>query len=242
MMSLTHKSRSAFDQELIALRDNVLRLSLMVDVAIQQSVKALQHQHIELARQIVADDQKINSLRYKIEDEAYVLMARQQPIARDLRWTVSAIHIAIELERMGDHAAAIATLAAELAKAPLLKPLVNIPRMAEIARDMLRQSLDAYVQWDADAARKILEKDAEVNALDWAVYNELLSFMIKNQDPATVNRATSLLWVSHNVERIADHATNICERVIYMVTGEVHQDSDLSRVRDISNVDGSIDD
>lgn len=213
-------SRVTFERDLQNLRDSVLLLSVMVDNAIQQSTIALKQQNIDLARQIIAEDKKINDLRYKIEDDAYTLIARQQPIARDLRGIIAAIHIAIELERIGDYAAGNATLAVELANEPLLKPLIDIPKMAEISRDMLRTAINAYIHWDIESAKQTIQCDTQVDTLDERVYHELLNLML--QDKSKVSRATFLLWVSHNMERIADRITNICERVIYMVTGQVH--------------------
>lgn len=213
-------SRITFERDLQALRDNVLRLSVMVDNAIQQSTLALKQQNVDLARQIVVEDKKINDLRYKIEEDAYTLIARQQPIARDLRGIIAAIHIAIELERIGDYASGNATLTIELSNEPLLKPLIDIPKMAEIAREMLRTAINAYIQWDVTSAKQTIHCDNEVDTLDQHVYHELLNLML--QDKTKISRATFLLWVAHNMERIADRITNICERVVYMVTGEVH--------------------
>lgn len=214
--------RSGFDRALSEMRDNVVRLSTMVDKAIERSIDALKHQDVELAHHIVADDKEINALRYKIEEDAYTLMAMQNPLARDLRVIVTAIHITVELERIADHAAGVAKLTIELAKEPLLKPLIDIPRMAEISRGMLRDSIGAYLDWNHVLALEIVRRDVEVDTLDKRVYHDLLSFMLDDQ--SKVNRATYLLWVSHNVERIADRITNICERIIYMVTGEVYNE------------------
>jgi phosphate transport system protein len=214
--------RSGFDRALSEMRDNVVRLSTMVDKAIERSIEALKNQDIELAHHVVADDKEINTLRYKIEEDAYKLMAMQNPLARDLRVIVTAIHITVELERIADHAAGVAKLSIELANEPLLKPLIDIPRMAEISREMLHDSIGAYLDWNRELALEIVRRDAEVDVLDKRVYHELLSFMLDDQ--SKVNRATYLLWVSHNVERIADRITNICERIIYMVTGDVYNE------------------
>jgi phosphate transport system protein len=215
------KARSTLDRELTILRDNVLRLSYMVDQAIERSIMALKTQDIQLARQIIVDDKKINAFRYQIENECYKLLATQQPTARDLRSIVTAIHIVVELERIGDHAEGIAKLAVELAKESMLKPLIDVPRMAEISREMMRASLNAYLDRNAEQARLTAERDREVDQLNDQVYRELLTFMLA--DPHNISRATYLLWVSHNLERIADRITNICERVIYMVTGEMSE-------------------
>lgn len=219
MIDTSSKSRSALDHELIQLRDDVLKLSFAVDKAIELSVQSLKEQNVDLARQVIRDDVSVNLARYQIEKKCYLLLATQQPTARDMRSIVTAIHIVVELERIGDHAEGIAKLALELAKEPMLKPLIDIPRMAEISREMLRASLNAYINWDAAQAQHIVERDDEVDKLNDQVYRELLTFMI--QDTHNISRATYLLWVSHNLERSADRITNICERVIFMVTGEV---------------------
>jgi phosphate transport system protein len=224
MIDSSSKSRSALDHELTQLRDDVLKLSFAVDKAIELSVQSLKEQNVDLARQVIRDDVSVNLARYQIEKKCYLLLATQQPTARDMRSIVTAIHIVVELERIGDHAEGIAKLALELAKEPMLKPLIDIPRMAEISREMLRASLNAYINWDAAQAQHIVERDDEVDKLNDQVYRELLTFMI--QDTHNISRATYLLWVSHNLERSADRITNICERVIFMVTGEVVEMSD----------------
>lgn len=213
------KVRSILDRELTILRDNILRISTMVESAIERAVLALKDQNVDLARQVIADDEAINALRFDVEGHCYRLLALQQPTARDLRVIVTAIHIVVELERIGDHAAEIAKIAVELAKEPLLKPLIDIPRMAKIGRDMMRASLDAYLNWNAEQARRTVERDTEIDHLNDQIYRELLTFML--QDPRNINRATHLLWVAHHLERIGDRITNICERVIFMVTGEI---------------------
>ena len=179
----------------------------------------------DLARQIIADDTQINTQRYKLEEAAVQLIATQQPLAGDLRLIASVIHISTDLERMGDYAEGIAKIALMHGDQPPVKPLIDIPRMAEIARSMLRRSLDAFIRRDVDAARALVGEDDEVDALYDQVYRELLTYMI--EDPKLIQRATWLLWAAHNLERIADRATNICERVVYMVTG-VNEDVDIS--------------
>ncbi|MCZ7542004.1 MAG: phosphate signaling complex protein PhoU [Anaerolineae bacterium] len=218
------KARTTLDRELIALRDNVLKLSHLVDGAIERSIQALKEADVDLARQIIADDEQINALRYQVEQECYLLLVLHQPAARDLRAIVTAIHIVVELERIGDHARGIAKLAIPLAAEPPLKPLIDVPRMAQISREMLRAGLQAYLDYDADLAARTALRDDEVDQLDEQVYRELLTYMIS--DPRTISRATYLLWVSHNLERIADRMTNICERVVFMVTGEIVESGD----------------
>jgi phosphate transport system protein len=218
-MADIHSARETFERELSELRDNVLRLANMTDNAIERSITALVNRDESLAKQIIADDKPINRLRYEIEEECYTLIATQQPLARDLRSIITAIHIVVELERIADYAASIAKLTLKLANEPLLKPLIDIPRMVELTRKMLNDSVDAYLNWDEDLARDIIARDDEVDMLDEQVYRELLTFML--QDPQTITRATYLLWISHGVERMADRVNNICERVLYMITGSV---------------------
>jgi phosphate transport system protein len=213
--------RSAFDQELEELRDNVLLLGSMVDIAINRSIQALKERNQVQAQQIIADDEKINQLRFKIEEECLGLIARQQPAARDLRFIVAAMNIVLDLERMADHAAGIATIVLRMGDAPLLKPLIDLPRMAQISQDMLRQSLDAFVSGNPDEALAITQIDDEVDQLYNQIFRELISFMI--EDPRTVTRAMYLLFCAHNVERIADRVTNICERVVFVVTGRMEE-------------------
>jgi len=224
MAEVPIKSRSALERRLTTLREDVLRLSSVVDRAIERAVQALKQRDVELARQVIADDDQINDARYDIEKLCYLLLATQQPTASDMRSIVTAIHIVVELERIGDHAAGIAKLAVDLAKEPLLKPLIDVPRMAEIGREMMRASLNAYLERDQQQAERTILRDDEVDQLNDQVYRELLTFML--QDPRNISRATHLLWVAHNLERIADRITNICERVIFMITGEVVEADD----------------
>lgn len=213
------KTRSAFDRELQRLRDDVVRLSYLAERAIKCGVQSLKEQDVKLAREIIADDHKLNALRFEVENNCYRILALQQPTARDLRSVVTAIHIVVELERIGDHAAGIAHASIELAQEPHLKPLIDVPRMAGIAIEMLHDSLDAYLNWDAPKAQLTAERDTEVDELDRQVNHELVTFML--QDPRNIKRAMNLQWVSHSLERIADRVTNICERVVFMVTGEI---------------------
>ena len=213
--------RQTLDRELGHLQDEMLILGSMVEKAITSSVEALKKRDQEAARQIIADDLKINRKRFDIEEECIQLVATQQPIAGDLRTIVSVLHVIVDLERMADHAEGIARITLMIGDEPPLKPLVDVPRMAEKAVDMLRRSLEAFIHRDAETARRICDEDDEVDALYDQVYRELLTYMIA--DPRTINRATYLLWVAHNLERIADRVTNICERVIFMVTGKMEE-------------------
>lgn len=214
-------TRVALEQGLRTLEDGVVELASMVDKAIARAVEALKRLDQEEAKQIVRDDLLINRKRFEIEEAAIELIATQQPMARDLRRIIAILNIVVDLERMADHAEGIAKIVLMHQDKPLLKPLIDIPRMAEKARDMLRRSIDAFIRRDAEAARRIAEEDDEVDALYDQVYRELLTYML--QDPRTIDRATWLLWVAHNLERIADRVTNICERVIYDVTGRMEE-------------------
>ncbi|MHB0871155.1 MAG: phosphate signaling complex protein PhoU [Chloroflexota bacterium] len=214
-------TRATFDRQLAALKDDVLILGSMVDKAIARSVDALKRRDRNEAEMIISDDMKINRKRFEIEDKCLLLLATQQPMASDLRVIAAAMSIITDLERIADHAEGIAKINLLMGDEPLLKPLVDIPRMAEKAQDMLRRSLDAFVARDAEGARALASEDDEVDALYDRVYLDLLDFMIK--DPRTITRATYLLWAAHNLERVADRATNICERVVFMVTGQMEE-------------------
>lgn len=213
--------RSAFDQELQDLRDNVLRLGSMVDTAINRSIQALKERDRVMAQQIIAYDEQINELRFKIEEDCLGLIARQQPAAHDLRFIVAAMNIVLDLERMADHAAGIAAIVLRMGSQPLLKPLIDLPRMAQVSQEMLHSSLDAFISEDAETALAITKRDEEVDQFYNQIFRELISFMI--EDPRTVTRAMYLLFCAHNVERIADRVTNICERIAFVATGRMEE-------------------
>lgn len=213
--------RGVFERELERLQDELLLLGSMVDKAIDRSVEALKRRDMEAARRIIEEDLAINRKRFEIEEKAIELIATQQPMASDLRTIVAVLNVIIDLERMADHAEGIAKINLLMGNEPLLKPLIDIPRMAEKSRDMLRRALDAFVARDAESARQVAEEDDEVDVLYDQVYRELLSFMI--EDPGTITRATYLLWAAHNLERIADRVTNVCERVDFLVTGHMRE-------------------
>jgi phosphate transport system protein len=214
-------TRTAFEHQLSEIQEDMLVMASMVQVAIEQGIKSLTTRDVDLAHQIIADDLHINRKRYDTEEKCLELFATQQPLAGDLRTIVSVLHITVDLERMGDHAEGIAKIALMLADEPQLKPYIDIPRMAQIAIEMLIGSLEAFKQRDPQRAREICDRDDEVDALYEQNYRELLSFMI--EDPKTIERATHLLWVAHNLERIADRVTNICERVVYLVEGKIEE-------------------
>ena len=211
--------RQTFERELQRLQDEVLVLGSMVENALIESVEILKRRDLEGARRLIAGDRLINEKRFAIEADALALIATQQPMAGDLRTLAAVLEIVTELERMGDYAKGIARINLMMGEKPLLKPLIDIPRMAEKARDMLHRSLDAFVRRDVALARAIPAEDDEVDALYNQVYRELLIFIMS--DPRTIDQATYLLWVAHNLERTADRVTNICERVIFTVTGEM---------------------
>jgi phosphate transport system protein len=214
-------ARTLLEQHLAGVQEDMLVMADMVDSAVERSIVALRNRDVELARQVISDDVRINRKRYDTEERCLELIATQQPMARDLRTIVAVLHMIVDLERMGDHAEGIAKIVVMLADEPPLKPYVDLPRMAEIAREMLREAIEAFKHRDAELARSTMNRDDEVDALYDQVYRELLTYMLN--DPRTIERATRLLWVAHNLERIADRVTNVCERVSYLVTGKLQE-------------------
>ncbi len=213
--------RAGFDRQLAEIQEKTLALGASVDRAIDSSVRSLTERDPELARAVISGDVSINQRRYEIEEECLELIATQQPLASDLRIIVSVLYVIVDLERMADHAEGIAKVALMLADQPQLKPYIDIPRMAEVSREMLDESLEAFKARDTMRARAICERDDEVDALYDQVYRELITFMLA--DPGAIERATHITWVAHNLERIADRVTNICERVVYLVEGKVEE-------------------
>ncbi len=213
--------RSGLDRRLSMLQDDVVALGNMVEKSIVRALDSLQRRDLQAAEEVVKEDDYIDSKRFEIEEQCIDLIATQQPMAGDLRILVTILHIAVELERMGDYAEGIAKITLMIGEEPLLKPLVDIPRMSEKAIQMLHRSLEAFVNRDTVAAIQVCNQDDEVDELYDQVYRELLGLMI--EDPSTIQRATYLLWVSHDLERIADRATNIAERVVYLVTGKMEE-------------------
>ncbi len=213
--------RTTFHKRLREIQDDILVMGSMVEKAISCSIEALKNRDLVLANQIITDDQKINSKRFEIEEKCIELIATQQPMASDLRIIVAVLNIIAEAERIGDYAEGIAKIAIMIGDEPPLKPLIDIPRMAEKTVDMLRRSLDAFINRDAEAARRISTEDDLVDQLYDQVFRELLTFMVEDQK--TITRATRLIWVAHNLERSADRVTNICERVVFVVTGKMEE-------------------
>ena len=218
--------RSAFHKKLREIQDDILIMGSMVSKATLLAIEALQKRDLTLANQIIADDKKINRKRFDIEEKCIQLIATQQPMASDLRTIVAVLNIITELERIGDYAEGNAKITIMIGNEPPLKPLVDIPRMAEKTADMLNRSLSAFINHDADAAIKIIAEDDFMDNLYDQVFRELLTFMA--EDPKTITRATRLIWVTHNLERSADRVTNICERVVFMVTGKMEESNTSS--------------
>jgi phosphate transport system protein len=213
--------RTVFHKRLREIQDDILAMGSMVSKALFRSIDALKNRDMELARQIIADDQKINGKRFEIEEKCIELIATQQPMASDLRIIIGILNITTEIERIGDYAVGIARIVIIIGDEPPLKPLIDIPRMADQTVDMLRRSLDAFINRDAEAAKKIATEDDLVDNLYDQVFRELLVFVM--EDPRTVTRATRLMWTAHNLERAADRVTNICERVVFIVTGKMEE-------------------
>ena len=211
--------RKTFETELQQVKDDVLMLGSMAEQAILNAVEALKKRDIKASEKILEDDRAINHKRFDIENQLMILIATQQPMAHDLRLLASTMEIISELERMGDYAKGIANINIRMGDQPLLKPLIDIPRMAQKDVDMLHRALTAFVNEDVEAARAIPQEDDEVDALYNQVYRELMMFVI--QDPKSIERANWLLWVAHNLERVADRVTNICERTVFIATGEM---------------------
>ena len=201
------------------MQDDLLSLGSMVEKAVDKSLNALKNRDMALAQEVIDEDDAIDEKRFALEEQCIDLIATQQPLASDLRALITVLHVAVELERMGDYAEGIAKISVSMGDEPPLKPLIDIPRMADRCVDMLRRSLDALVNRDIDAAYQVCDDDDEVDNLYDQVYRELLTYMMA--DPGAVRRATYLLWVAHDLERIADRATNIAERVVFLATGRL---------------------
>jgi len=218
-----------FEKDLQSLTAEVLRLGGMCENAIEDSMTALVRRDLDVAQRVIAGDEVLDQQELLIDQLCTDILALRQPMATDLRFITAALKINPELERMGDLAVNIAERAEELSSEPLLKPLIDIPRMAKVAVEMLRGSLESFVRHDATAARAIIQRDDEVDRLMEQVFRELLSFMI--EDPKTIGRAIRLTFIAKYLERIADGCTNICEMVVYMVEGEVIRHGGFHPVR-----------
>ncbi len=214
---MTLPSRTILTQELSDLHAHILRLSGMANDALEKAMEALTTRNVSLAQEVVAGDEQINLLRFDIEQECLEILATQQPFATDLRTTITAMHLATELERIGDHAAGIARLVAQMEDEPEIDSLHKLPKMAKRARKMLRESIEAFIDADSDKAIAMVKRDDKLDKQYHKVVRETLNEM---RDDDYIRRATYLLWVGHNLERIGDRATNIAERVIFMTTGQ----------------------
>jgi phosphate transport system protein len=209
--------REKFEHDLHRLKDEIVALGAMAENAVAESVRTLKQQDLVKARAIMESDRHINERRYAIENEALTLIATQQPMAGDLRTLAAILEIATELERMADYAKGIANIALMIGTETLIKPLMDIPRMAVKACDMLHRSLEAFLRQDVESARAIPKEDVEVDALYEQIYRELITYIMA--DPKAIDQATRLTWVAHNLERVADRVGNICERIVFSVTG-----------------------
>jgi phosphate transport system protein len=214
-------NRESFDKLLREDKDEVLVMGSMVAKALGRSVEALKKRDLNLAHQIIADDTKINEKRFNIEKKSIELIAAQQPGVSELNAMVAVLNIITELERIGDYAAGIAKIVVMIGDEPPLKPLIDIPRMCDITIEMIQNSLKSFIENDPKRAIQVIGMDEVVDSIYDQIFRELLTFMMT--DPKTINRATRLIWVAHNIERAADRATNICERVVYTVTGKMEE-------------------
>jgi phosphate transport system protein len=210
-------TRETFDRDLDRLQEDLLRMGDLVETAVRRSIEALQARSVAIADEVISGDDAADAQHLKLEERCMQLMATQQPMAKDLRMIAAVWAMTIDLERVGDHAEDIARITKRIAEEPLLKPLIDIPRMSIVVVGMLREGLDAFVARDAQLAERMARKDDEVDHLYAQVFRELLTYML--EDPTNTQRATHLLMVAQALERVGDHATNIAERVIYMVTG-----------------------
>ena len=213
--------REQFQRQLASLHDSVIEMGSMVERAMDRAMQSLMDRDIVLARAVVEDDTDINAVGYHLQNACISLLAQQAPMAGDLRIIVSVTAIMSDLERMGDHAQGIAKIVVMMQDEPLVKPLIDLPIMANRAKEMLRNSIQAFVDQDTDAAYRVGAADDEVDRLYDQIYADLIQIMIG--DPTTIEPSTHLLWVAHNLERIADRATNIAERTVYSATGMLPQ-------------------
>ena len=215
-------ARELLDRKIQHLLDEILVMDSMIENATAEAIRALKERDLETARNIYNGDKVINAKRFELENDCMITIATQQPImAGDLRLLASVLEVVGELERMGDYAKGIAKICLLMGNEPPVKPLIDIPKMGEIVVDMLHRAVGAFVSEDVETARRIPDQDDQVDALYTQVYRDLVAVMIK--DPSVIDRANHLMWAAHNLERMADRVTNICERTIYVVTGEMSE-------------------
>ena len=210
-------TRSLLDKELAQIRENIIQLGDMVDKAIEKAMLAMSDHNMSMAQEVVNSDEKVNLLRYEIEQECLRVLATQQPAAVDLRTVIAAIHLTVELERIGDHASGIARLVERLDREEEIDSLHKLPKMAKRARQMVQEGVTAFINHDAALAHAMIKQDDKIDKQYKRLFRETLDEM---KDDQYIRRATFLLWTGHNLERIGDRATNMAERVIFMVTGE----------------------
>lgn len=216
-------SRSLLDRDIIKIREKLIQMTSMVDTAIERSMIALANHDLQLAQEVVTEDNDVNHLRFEIEEAVYRTLATQAPAASDLRTIIAAIHLTVELERMGDHATGIAKLVQRMSTEHEIDSLHKLPKMAKRARQMLTESVSAFLEQDLEKAKNLIKRDNKLDKHYHKLFRETLNEMI---DEPSAQRATYLLWVGHNLERIGDRATNIAERVIFLVTGEFVENID----------------
>jgi phosphate transport system protein len=214
-------SRERFEQELRHLEEEVLALGTVAERAVRSSVEALARQDLASARRLMDDDHLINERRFDLENQILTLIATQQPLAIDLRKLASMLELVGEVERIADYAKGIANIAVMIGAEPLVKPLVDIPRMADLACGMLGRALEAFSRWDVDLARSVPKEDEAVDVLYERIYRDLIAVIVK--DPRTLDQAIRLSWVAHNLERVADRVSNLCERVVFAVHGRMEE-------------------
>jgi phosphate transport system protein len=223
-----HTNRQ-YEEELRGLRADLLKMGGLVERQIADAVEALVERDIAKARQTIDRDTEVNRMDVESDERSIRLLALHQPAASDLRFITTGLKITTDLERIGDNAVNICERVLELSEQPQIKPYIDIPRMAEIAQSMVKDSLDAFVRDDTALAQEVIERDDEVDGLNYQIYRELLSYMA--EDPSTIGRATKILFISKYLERIADHATNIAEMVVYMVMGKTIRHMDKKQRR-----------
>jgi len=211
-------SRQHYLDKLADLQRELLRMGCNMEEAVKKSITALVNHDADMAQEVIDGDDALDELLMSIESQCVKLIATEQPVAKDLRLIFTALKISTDLERMADYAVDIAKVAIRLADEIYIKPLIDIPRMADLAIDMVQDSLEAYVKQDASAAEEISRRDDIIDGLYKQIFRELLTYMI--EDPKNINQATYFIFVSRALERIGDHATNLCEWIIYLVTGE----------------------
>ena len=230
-------TRTELDKALNQLRDMLFHMEALVNEALRRGMESLKNRDAELARDVIRSDDVINELRYDVEQFCIDMIATQQPVASDLRAIIGMMHSAVEMERMGDHAAGVAKVTLAVYTESLLKPLIDLPRMVVIATEMLHEAVRALANLDAEAARAIISRDDEVDALHNQVFRELITYML--EDPSTIRRATDLIWASHAVERFADRATNIAERTLFIASGKLADlTSEASGLSEVPSGDG----